>query len=287
MNRPLLYSLAVTPLVVAFAACGDPNRASVATEPTSPVTVVASTIPEGIVHPTGADDLVLKISYEGGLVPLEYHLVDVPELVVSGDGRIFTPAPASTQAPGPLMENILVRQISEDGVQALLRVVDSAGLLAPPPEYPDRHNVADAPDTVLTLVAAGGTFVHSAYGLGIGDPETGVRKTLFDAVNTLIYLEPIPTSNIDQGTSFIPVTYRLRASAVDLASLPQPDPGQSVVDWPADAGVSLADASECARVGATAVGSLFIEAMQNTYFKDGDIVYRVVARGVLPGDPAC
>ena len=32
---------------------------------------------------------------------------------------------------------------------------------------------------------------------------------------------------------------------------------------------------------------LFIEAMQNTYFKDSDVVYRVAVRGVLPGDPAC
>ena len=74
---------------------------------------------------------------------------DVPALVVSGDGRIFTPAPASTPAPGPLMEHILVRQTIEDGLQALLRVVDSAGLLASPPDYPERQNVAEAPVTVL------------------------------------------------------------------------------------------------------------------------------------------
>ena len=41
------------------------------------------------------------------------------------------------------------------------------------------------------------------------------------------------------------------------------------------------------RVDAAAIGSLFLDAMQNTYFKDGDVVYRVVVRGVLPGDPAC
>jgi len=285
-RRQFLHALAVAPLVVALAACGDPSQGSVVTEPTSP-TIVSSTVPAGIAHPTGADDLLLKISYDGGLIPPEYHFVDVPALVVSGDGRIFTPAPASTPAPGPLMENILVRQTNEEGLRALLGVVERAGLLAPPPEYPDRHNVADAPDTVLTIAAAGGTFVHSAYGLGIGDPETGARKSLLDAVNALIYLEPIATSNIDQGQSFVATNYRLLAMPFDLSQLTNQDMPPRIVDWPTGTGVSLADAGQCARVDATAVGSLFIDAMQNTYFKDGDVVYRVVVRGVLPGDPAC
>jgi hypothetical protein len=35
------------------------------------------------------------------------------------------------------------------------------------------------------------------------------------------------------------------------------------------------------------VGSLFLDAKQNTYFKDAEIVYEVAVAGVLPGDPAC
>lgn len=274
-------------LVVATAACGDPDRGSVVSEPTSQATI-PSTAPSSIAHSTGADDLVLKLSYEGGLVPPDYHITDIPDLVVSGDGRIFTPAPASTPAPGELLENILVRQTNEEGLQALLRVVDSVGLLAPPPEYPDRHNVADAPDTVLTIAAAGGTFVHSAYGLGIGDPETGARKTLLDVVTALGDVAAVVgTANIDQGVSFVATTYRLQARPVDPVQLTDQAMPPTIVDWPADTGVALAAASECARVVAAAVGRLFIEAMQNTYFKDGDVVYRVTVRGVLPGDPAC
>ena len=48
------------------------------------------------------------------------------------------------------MENILVRQSNEAGLQKLLGIVARAGLLATPPEYPDRHNVADAPNTVTS-----------------------------------------------------------------------------------------------------------------------------------------
>ena len=44
-----------------------------------------------------------------------------------------------------------MRTITEAGIQAVLSIVDDAGLLAPPPEYPDRNNVADATTAVLTL----------------------------------------------------------------------------------------------------------------------------------------
>jgi hypothetical protein len=60
-----------------------------------------------------------------------------------------------------------------------------------------------------------------------------------------------------------------------------------IVDWPVGTGVALAAASECARVDAAAVGSLFDEAQRNTYFREAGVVYALAVRGVLPGDPAC
>ena len=171
--------------------------------------------------------------------------------------------------------------------EPLLGVVTRAGLLATPPEYPDRHNVADASNAVLTLNAAGGMFVHSAYALGIGGPETGVRKTLLDTVTELSDIAAIVgAGNIDSGVSFVPIAYRLQARVIDPVSTGQVLP-PTIVDWPAAAGVSLADASDCARVDAAVIGSLFLDAQQNTYFKDGGVVYQLSVRGVLPGDPAC
>ena len=85
----------------------------------------------------------------------------------------------------------------------------------------------------------------------------------------------------------MPTVYRLQARAVDPTELPRQDPAPTIVDWPATTGVSLASSTECARVDASAVGSLFLDAKQNTYFKEGDIVYQLSVAGVLPGDPAC
>src|SRR5258706_2657213 len=198
-RRTFLTSLAVAPVVAALASCGDRKQQSGATQPTNaptsaptiaprfagttPGTEPPTTAASAIAHPTAADDAVLTIAYQGGLAPMGYDFASVPSLLISGDGRVFQPAPVPAIFPGPLLPNVSVRTITEAGIQAVLAILDHAGLLVPPPEYPDRHNVADASTTVLTIQAAGGAFEHSAYALCMGEPETGARQNLLDAVN--------------------------------------------------------------------------------------------------------
>ena len=296
--------MAIAPVLAALAACGDPNVAS-GTDPGSvpPGSVPPGTTPDttpdtttgtapptapAIPHPIGADDVVLKLSYEGGFVPVGYAFVNTPSLLVSGDGRVFTPGAVPAIYPGPLLPTIFVRRISEEGMQSLLGIVRAAGLIAPPPEYPDRHNVADASNTVLTINAGGATFVHSAYALGMGDSEAGVRKALLDVTTALGDLDKVVgEATLEPDAAFVATTYRLQARAVDPTQFTGQDPASTVVDWPTGAAVVLADATECARIEAAVVGSLFIDANQNTYFKEGDVVYQLAVAGVLPGDPVC
>lgn len=279
--------MAVTPVLAALAACGDPDEDSASTDPTTPGTNVAAVVD----HPTGADDVVLKLSYEGGLVPVGFAFVNTPSLLVSGDGRVFTPGAIPAIYPGPLLPTLTVRTIAEEGMQAVLGIVQDAGLLAAPPDYSDGHNIADASNTVLMINAGGGTFVHSAYALGLASTElgaeTGARQRLLDAANKLSDALTTPGANEPDGQPFVPEVYRFQARAIDPAELTRQDPAPSVVDWPATSSMSLADATTCARLEAGAVGSLFLDAKQNTYFKDGDIVYQLAVAGVLPGDPAC
>lgn len=300
-RRAFLSAVAIAPVLTALAACGDPNVAS-GTDPTRPGTAqgtVPDTVPgtttgsapptaPAIAHPTGADEVVLELSYEGGFVAPGYLFVNTPALLVAGDGRVFTPGAVPAIYPGPLLPTVLVRRISEDGMQALLGIVQAAGLIAPPPEYPDRHNVADASNTVLTINAGGATFVHSAYALGMGDAEAGVRKTLLDVATALGDLDKVVgDATLEPDAAFVATTYRLQARAIDPTELTGQDPAPTVVDWPAGVAVVLADATECARIDAAAVGSLFIDAKQNTYFKEGDVVYQLAVAGALPGDPVC
>jgi len=155
MNRRMFVSaLVIVPLVGALAACGDPDQvpaeADPTTPPTSPGTTPATTpdttpgtaAPSGIEHPTGADDVVLKLAYEGGFVPFGTIFVNTPTALVSGDGRVFTPAAVPAIYPGPLLPSLRVRHITEADMQSLLKVVDDAGLLAPAPDYTGGLNVA-------------------------------------------------------------------------------------------------------------------------------------------------
>lgn len=282
----------LVPVGLVLAACGDPQAAPIATNGTSvpatspPTTAAPETVPPSTIsHPLGTDDVVLKLTYEGGLVPIGYFFSSVPALLVTGDGRAFRSAPVPGVFPGPLLPNVLVEQVGEVGVQAWLTDAKLFGLLGPVPDYSGAENtVADATTTVLTINANGAQYAHSAYALGILDPETGARKNLQDAVNRIV------GDGAVGGETFVATGYRLQARAVDPSEL-VPTSNQpiqpTIVDWPVGTGVELAAATDCARVDASTVGSLFIDANQLTYFRDADVVYQLSVRGVLPGDPAC
>jgi hypothetical protein len=290
-RRTFLSAVVVAPVIAALAACGDPDQAADAdptTPETTPGTTPGTSPAAGIAHPTGADDVVLKLSFEGGFVPAGFAFVNTPSLLVSGDGRVFTPGLVPMIFPGPLLPAINVRTITEDGIQSMLGIASSAGLFAEPPDYAGGENVADASSTVLTLNAADGSFVHNAYALGIDNPESPARAKLLEATTALGDLETAAgAANLGPDEPFEPTEYRFQARAVDTSELTGQDPAPTVVDWPATSSLSLAGATTCARLEAGAVGSLFADAKQNTYFKDGDVVYQLSVAGVLPGDPAC
>jgi hypothetical protein len=293
-RRRLLAGLVALPTLAAVvAACGDdtvdgPAGTSPGTNPgTSPGTGDTAT---GIAHPTGADDVVVRIAYEGGFVPMEYLFVNQPTLLVSGDGRVFTPQPVAAIYPGPLVWPMSVRTISEAGIQTLLGLARDRGLLAPPPDYSTDDPVVDAPDTVVTITTADGTWVHRAYALALGGaPENSdARRALAEFVAVTSDLSSaVGAAELGPESTHEPDQFRLRATVTDEATLGGIEPAPTIVDWPSDIGLALADASDCGRVSAEAAGQLLADATQITYFRDGGAVYGLAVAGVLPGDPAC
>ena len=105
--------------------------------------------------------------------------------------------------------------------------------------------------TVLTINADGESFVHSAYALGMGDPqETGVRKTLLDATTKLSdVVTAAGEANLGPEEPFEPTAYRFQSRVVDPSELAGQDPAPTVVDWPAMSSFALAGATECAARG--------------------------------------
>jgi hypothetical protein len=299
-RRTLLISMLAAPVLAAVvAACGDNTQdpAGASPDPTAaPGSTPAVTDPgAAIQHPTGAADVVIEVGYQGGFVAPGTLFVEQPNVLVSGDGKLYTPGITTMEYPGPLVMPMSVRTISEAGIQRLLAAAGEAGLLAPPPDYSAEMTVADAPDTVVTIQAGGSMYEHRAYALGFGTdaqgnpaPEsTPARAALQGFVQLLTDLEAAAGADqLGPDGVFEPSEYRLQAAATPEADLAGMDPAPTIVDWPASTGLDLATAAQCARLAADAAGTVFTDADSNTLFRQADVLYRISVAGVLPGDPA-
>ncbi|MCB0968274.1 MAG: hypothetical protein KDB37_15690 [Ilumatobacter sp.] len=280
-------------LAMTLAACGDDSEPA-ADEPVDtvadavpPTTVPPTTVPPttaapaGYEHPTGADEVVVSITHEGGFVPVETIFSQLPSLLVTGDARQFTLGPQIAIYPGPLLPNVQVAAIGEDGVQDLLALADEYGLLEDR-EYEVPTNIADASDTVVTITADGATYVHRAYALGLGagpgvTDESGDRADLQAFVEAATMMDETPTD------TFASDAYLVRSFPTDDLSGYDIEP--TIVAWPL-ADVDLAAASDCVEIAAADIGDVFATANQLTFFEQDGVVYRLAVKPQLPGD-AC
>jgi hypothetical protein len=153
--------------------------------------------------------------------------------------------------------------------------------------YSGPDDIADAPDTVLTLTVGGTTYEHRAYALGFeeesDDPERAALWGYVELVSQFVSGQPGEV--LGPESPFESARYLLRSYVADDLDGFEIEP--TVLDWPADAPVRLAEAGECASVPAATFGELFTTATQLTFFVDGGVTYRVAVKPVLPGDAAC
>lgn len=274
-------------LVLALAACGDDSTGApaslppVTSTPAAPTTQPTPTTAPGFEHPVGADEVVLRIGYEGGFVPVEYAFLNLPTLLVTGDGRLIVQGAVPAIYPGPLLPNLQVRTISEAGVQQLLERAAEHGLLTPR-EYTNPTNIADAPDTVVTLQVNGETIEHRAYALGLSDESDELRAELAafvaEATGEWLYGD---NPELGPEMPYVSDTYLIRATPVNDLTGYEIEP--TVTDWPADL-APLADAGECATYPADSLRAMFEQANQLTFFTDDDVQYQLTVKPLLPGD---
>jgi hypothetical protein len=275
------------PLVatLALAACGSDD----ATEPSTTVTVAPPATDEGGGHAyaTGADDVVLRITDEGGFVPVGYAFARTPSLLVTGDGRVFTPGVTTLEHPGSLISPIDVRAITPEGIQSLLALADEYGLLDGSPVYATNDQIADATTTVVELTVGGVTYTHSAYALGFDEEESdAARQRLADFVAAI---NDVPGAagegHLGEPQPFVPESYEIQAIGVD----PYTIEGVNLIDWASDSGLSLNAASECMVVPASDVAAIQVltAAKQDHVFREGGATYSVSVRTPLPGGPTC
>jgi hypothetical protein len=305
MNRRLLLSLvSASALVVALAACGSDGSSSNDSPTSGPGSTPDASgpdgtagpadtlpLPDGFAHPTGPDDEIVNYSELSGFTTMEYAFQQPPMVLISGDGLVFTTGPQIAIYPGPALPNIQVGTITEQGIQTILTAADEAGLFADV-DYEAPTNVADASTATVTLNVDGVSWVHEAYALGIGaGPEapagseaTPEREALLAFTSQLMDLPSlVGADQLGPVEAFEPEEYLIRAVPVtDPDSMGGDGIEPTIVEWPAAAGVTLADAGECAVVTAADVGDLFVEANQLTFFTEGDTTYQVIAVQRLP-----
>lgn len=305
-RRHLLVAAIGTPVLgMMVSACGDRNNAPATSQATDPPSTGASiTMPTApgtqvpgpeIEHSHDPDVAVVRLGYSGGFVPQGAAFVNQPRLIVSGDGRLFVPGAVMEIYPGPLVLPMGVRPITEAGIQRVLAAAAAAGLLGPPPDYTstDVAVVADAPNTVVSLAAAGSEFVHSAYAIGVINPapedeSTAARRALAGFVESLSDLDAlVGKDDLGEESVFVPQEYRFQSYVGSEAEFAGIEPPPVIVDWPSSTGVTLTSASECVRLPAAVGTPIFSSATETTIFRDGDALYRLAVAPVLPGEPAC
>lgn len=263
-----------------FASCGSDSDAPAADDSLPPVG-------DGYEHPVGSDEVVVSYAELGGFTTPEITFQQTPTVLISGDGDVYTPGAQIAIFPGPLLPTLQVQPITEDGIDRVLAAAEEAGLFDDV-EYEAPTNVADATTSTVVISANGETWVHEAYALTLGaglGTETPERQALLDFI---IQLTDLPTlvgeENLGEVGLYEPTDYAIEASPVDdLSAFAGDGIEPTVVEWPTDSSVQLADASSCTIVPATEIGDTLAAANQLTFFSDEGITYQVLARPVLPG----
>ena len=134
--------------------------------PSPTPTPVPTVKPDGIEHPTGANEIILRMEEGGGFVPFGFMVTQSPAFTLYGDGTvIFKPIDNRPNAFESAYLPWQVAHLDEAGIQSLLEYALTTGRLANARENYDNPMVADAGTTMFTLNAGGQEKVVSVYGL--------------------------------------------------------------------------------------------------------------------------
>jgi hypothetical protein len=316
MNR-FAALLLVLPLVLAACAAGGrpPGSSSPDDEASEPPPPTASDGGEddgggeAIEHPTGADEAILVVSSQGGFVPVEFAVRNMPSFTLLGDGRVIVQGMQTLEFPGPALPALQERTLTEEGIQQVLRAVEETDLFTGDLELRGMQQmVADAADTVFELNAAGLESTVTVYALGMLMPdmevpgmdagEVAAHESLTRLSERLLLPEEFIGSELwerEGWQPYEPDAFRLYVVDVTGQPIEGGDLPGMVQDWPTDddpaafgdpAGEFLGPGTRCGVVEGE-LGETWFAALSNAnentlWTTDGENRYRVLARPLLP-----
>jgi hypothetical protein len=308
--------LLVMPVVLAAcaAAGGSPGSSSPDDDGSEPPPPSASAEDGGggsdeIEHPTGADEAILVVSSQGGFVPVEFAVRNMPSFVLLGDGRVIMQGMQTLEFPGPALPALQERTLTEEGIQQILGAVEETDLFTGDLELRGMQQmVADASDTVFELNAAGIESTVTVYALGMLTPdmevpgmepaEVSAHEALTRLSENLLLADTFVASDMwerEGWQPYEPDAFRLYVVDVTGQPIEGGDLPGMVRDWPTDddpaafgdeAGEFLGPGTRCGVVEGELGETWFTElssANENTLWTtDGENRYRVLARPLLP-----
>jgi hypothetical protein len=283
--RPLAASIT---LLLALAACAD-----------APVDPGAG---DGIDHGTARNDVLVRVTSEGGFTPIEWTYTNFPIFALYGDGTLVLPGAQIEIYPAPALPAISSRRVEEAGIQAILEeALDTIATI--PGDLNDLGfmQMADVPTTVITVSAGGVDRTIRAYGLaelserpeGMSEEEYRARIRLQELITKLGTLESwLPGGSLGPEAAYEATAARLFVGTYRKVDLPQePSP------WPLDRGLATfgdaADDPGLYRCGVvegsdwTAVRDAASRANQLTPWTDAGTKFSILFRPLLPDENGC
>jgi len=257
-----------------------------------------------IEHPTGADQVVLRIERGGGFMPFEWNLANMPLVSLFGDGLLVAPGPQIEIYPGPALPAVTQQRLTPDAVQRILVAARDAGLF----QSRDLGNmgnaaIADAPTTTFTVAAGGQTFTTSVYALdelgarpdGMDPDEYRARQDLLAFESKVLDLGWLPEGSTSDQGPYEPSGLRIFVSDY------RPSEGlvEPPIAWPlspalADFGQPLSDTPAQGWRCGTVTGPdldvllpLVERANQLSPWTSGGARFGLVFRPLLPDESGC
>jgi hypothetical protein len=207
------FALMLVPLLAAACAGGSPGSSTVPSD--SPASASGEPTTNGIEHPTGAADVVLRVSTGGGFMIAGFAATEAPTFTLYGDGTIVfrdpTEVPPQPPANSSLMPGLPFKtaRLAEPQVQALLQSALGDGGLGIARRKYDAPGYADASTTTFEVHAGGLDKTVEVYALS-PDPDPSLpdivaRKAFAQLAERL--------AKFDQGGTlsaqpYVPAAYR-------------------------------------------------------------------------------
>jgi len=178
------------------------------------------------------DDVVVRVEYVDGFVPVEFRLASMPLVTVYGDGRVITRPRTDSTWPRPALPNILIQIIDAADVATLATRALTAGV-GNASDF-GQPLVMDAPYAEFTVLTDAGLRKSTVYALGVDDDareltpaQRAARQALLDLEDDLMDL---PST---LGPNAVRTEQPYRAAVIAVLSRPSTESDLSAgVDQP-------------------------------------------------------